>query len=275
MEDLSNYEAAVELLQQLGLKEYESKTFVTLSGLPRGTAKDVSDRSEVPRTRVYDAIRVLETKGLVEIQHSSPQEFRTVPIDEAVAVLREEYEDRTDSLREALEGIEATPATNDTEAVHEVWTLAGESSIKKRTLKLLDDVEEELVFIIGSEAVLTESLLRRLQRLQEYQVTILIGTTSESLQSTIVEKLPDVKVFVSGLEWLHSDGSTEDQTEITRIILVDRSTILVSTSSVSLDTDAVKERAVFGRGFDNGLVAITRRLMATGLAPSADPTIED
>jgi sugar-specific transcriptional regulator TrmB len=37
MEDISNSETAAELLQQLGLKEYEAKCFVALARLPRAT----------------------------------------------------------------------------------------------------------------------------------------------------------------------------------------------------------------------------------------------
>jgi hypothetical protein len=90
MDDVSNRDQAVELLQQLGLKEYEAKSFVALARRQRGTAKDISETSEVPRTRVYDAVRVLESKGLVETQHSNPQVFRAVSIDEAVSTLQSE-----------------------------------------------------------------------------------------------------------------------------------------------------------------------------------------
>ena len=89
-----NIEQAVEVLQQLGLKEYEARCFVGLSRLNTGTAKQLSELTEVPRTRVYDAIRVLESQGLVEIQHSSPQQFRAVSLDEATETLRDQYEDR-------------------------------------------------------------------------------------------------------------------------------------------------------------------------------------
>ncbi len=107
MNDVSHHQQAVELLQQLGLKEYEAKCLVALSRLPKGTAKDISETSDVPRTRVYDAIRVLETKGLVEIQHSNPQQFRAVPIKEAAETLRQEYESRTDTLVEAMEKVQS------------------------------------------------------------------------------------------------------------------------------------------------------------------------
>jgi len=78
---------AVEVLQQLGLKEYEARCFVGLTRVETTTAKRLGEMTEVPRTRVYDAIRVLESHGLVEIQHSSPQQFRAVPLDEAIETL--------------------------------------------------------------------------------------------------------------------------------------------------------------------------------------------
>ncbi|MFT4923715.1 MAG: sugar-specific transcriptional regulator TrmB, partial [Haloarculaceae archaeon] len=51
MTEISNQDEAIELLQELGLKEYEAKCFVALCRLPQGTAKDISEISDVPRTR--------------------------------------------------------------------------------------------------------------------------------------------------------------------------------------------------------------------------------
>lgn len=45
-------EEATEVLQQLGLKEYEAQCFVGLSRLSTGTAKQLSETTDVPRTRV-------------------------------------------------------------------------------------------------------------------------------------------------------------------------------------------------------------------------------
>lgn len=67
--------AAIEQLEQFGLSAYAARTFVALVTLGTGTAKDVSQVSDVPRTRVYDAIDELHDRGLVDVQQSSPQEF--------------------------------------------------------------------------------------------------------------------------------------------------------------------------------------------------------
>jgi hypothetical protein len=72
---------------------------------------------------------------------------------------------------------------------------------------------------------------------------------------------------MSGLEWLHGENATEDETAIGRLLLVDRSTILVS----SIMPGTKVEQAIFGGGFGNGLVVIARRLMAQGLLTERDP----
>jgi sugar-specific transcriptional regulator TrmB len=271
MDDISNREQAVELLQQLGLKEYEAKSFVALSRRPSGTAKDISETSEVPRTRVYDAIRVLESKGLVETQHSNPQVFRAVSIDEAADTLRSEYEERTESLRRTLRGLEPVQEDSATEVTHEVWALSGDAGITSRTQQVIENADRELILVIGHEDIVTDSLVEHLQAARARGVDILVGTSTEELREQVTGAIPEVNVFVSGLEWLSRSALPGDETEISRLLLADREAILVSSFTETAADGRQHEQGVFGRGFDNGLVAIVRRLMATGLLAIDDP----
>lgn len=264
MDSDHHQERAEDALQELGLKEYEAKSFVALSRMPRATAKEISETTDVPRTRVYDAVRVLEAKGLVEIQHSNPQHFRAVPIEEAVDSLEEQYQSRMSTLRNALEGIEPAPR-EDEMATQEVWALSGSNAIATRTGKLLEEATEEVVLVVGSDHLLTEKLLDALDGIPD-DVDLVIGALTEPVQDRLREELPEAKVFVSGLEWLHGRDD-QQETAIGRLLLIDRETILVS----SFEPSSGKELAVFGRGFSNGLVVIARRLMATGLLTSQDP----
>ena len=56
---------AVEQLKALGLSTYAARTFVALVSLGEGTAPDVSEVADVPRTRVYDAADELRDRGPV------------------------------------------------------------------------------------------------------------------------------------------------------------------------------------------------------------------
>lgn len=271
MKNLSNHQQAVELLQQLGLKEYEAKCFVALTRIPKGTAKEISDISEVPRTRVYDAIRVLETQGLVEVQHSNPQQFRAVSVAEAAATLRQEYESRTETLVETMRDIEPVEADGDEEVTHEVWSLTGTESIQTRTQQLIENAKNEVLFIVGQREIVTDDLLERLEEAQLSGTSVFIGASNDESREFIQGRIPDARVFVSGLEWLSgSPMNPTDNTVIGRLLLVDENTILVSSGHEATDGTLDDEKAVFGRGFDNGIVVIARRLMATGLAPIKD-----
>ncbi|WP_199725554.1 TrmB family transcriptional regulator [Haloarcula sp. Atlit-7R] len=275
MDDVSNQDQAIELLQQLGLKEYEAKSFVALARRQRGTAKDISETSEVPRTRVYDAIRVLESKGLVETQHSNPQVFRAVSIDEAVNTLQSEYAERTESLRSALSGLDPADEGDSTEATHEVWSISGNRGITSRTRQLIEGATEELLLVVGHKSIFTDQLAEQLQSAQERGVNVIIGTVDEELQATVQDSLSSVEVFVSELDWLSRSPLPGDDTEISRLLLADREAILVSSFTETGADSREHEQGVFGRGFDNGLVAITRRLMATGLLSVNDPEAEE
>lgn len=129
MDGRSNQDHAVELLKELGLKAYEAESFVALSRITDGTAQNISDISEVPRTRVYDAVTELESKGLVEIQHSNPQRFRAVSIDEAVETIQGEFDQRLESLRQYGSAIEPASVDTGDDDTHEVWTMGGGQAI--------------------------------------------------------------------------------------------------------------------------------------------------
>ena len=274
MSERSNQQHAVELLQQLGLKEYEARSLVALARRESGTAKEISESSDVPRTRVYDAIRVLESKGLVETQHTSPQVFRAVAIDEAVNTLQSEYVDRASSLRGVLRGLEPPDEASGEEVTHEVWALNGEQGISSRAAQLIEGADEEVVLVIGHERAFTDQLAETLKDAQERGVRVVVGAVSETLRASVAAELPDVEVFVSGLEWLEASSLPGDTTEISRLLLVDREAILVSSFSDAGGGQG-DEQAVFGRGFDNGLVAITRRMLATGLLPESSEAEAD
>jgi len=266
MDTTRNVEEAIEVLQELGLKEYEARCFVGLIRISTGTAKRLSEITDVPRTRVYDAIRVLEAHGLVEVQHSSPQRFRAVSLDEATKTLRGQYDSRVDRLHRALETVDAIDS-EERSIVQEVWGMSGSDAIENRTIQLVGEANEEVVLVIGDESLLTSALVNALNDADE-EIDLLIGALTESLVECIHDEVPRARGFVSGLEWLHGPDAGTEETAIGRLLLVDRSSILVS----SIMPKTREEQAIFGEGFGNGLVVIARRLMAQGLLPVRDPS---
>ncbi|MFC4543573.1 TrmB family transcriptional regulator [Halosolutus amylolyticus] len=260
---------AISLLQELGLQEYEARCFMALNKLPSGTAKEIHEISDVPRTRVYDAIRVLESQGLVEVQHSSPQVYRAVSVTEATQTLRRKYTDRIETLETHLENTDVQDGSGDDDRVQEVWSLIGHEAIEARTLDLIDEADSEIALIVVDEEILTEPLFDGLQEAGNRNISILLGGQTEAVTETLGRQLPNLRIFETGLDWLTSGRG--DDVAISRILLVDRETLLVGSYYPDADGAEAKEQAIFASGLENGFVVLLRRLVTSGLAATQDP----
>ena len=258
-----NQSEPIEILRELGLKEYEARSFVALTRVPQGSAKEISEIAAVPRTRVYDAVDQLQSYGLVDVQHSTPQRFRAIPVEEAIALLRREFDERFDSLRESLETVEPV-GEESLEGGANVWTTDGEEAITSRAIGFIDSAEEEIVFVLdgGENTELTpERLLDRLHAATDRGVTVYVGALSEGTYEEVRARVPGVEVFESELEWLQPQTENESE-RIGRLLLVDRGKALLSSLSPG---SSVSETAIWSDSVGNGLTIIGRRLLAAGL----------
>jgi hypothetical protein len=118
--------------------------------------------------------------------------------------------------------------------------------------------------------ILTGELLDRFEAASDRGVDVIVGAQDAAVLEGLDEAQSDIETFVSHIEWLGHSAFPNDDTEIGRLLLVDQSSILVSSFTRGAGGDRSHEQAVFGRGFDNGLVAIVRRLMSTGLHGTAE-----
>jgi len=75
-----------------------------------------------------------------------------------------------------------------------------------------------------------------------------------------------LKVFETELDWLLWLAS-DDEVAISRLLLVDCTTLLVSSSYPDSDPGESHERAVFANGLNNGIVVLLRRIISSGLLP--------
>lgn len=71
-----------------------------------GSAEEVSDTANVPRTRVYDAAEELADGGLVSVEETTPKRFHPVSVETTNRILERQFRAQVDDLTDALESVE-------------------------------------------------------------------------------------------------------------------------------------------------------------------------
>jgi len=177
----------------------------------------------------YESLR---RRGWLKSNIRAHSNFARSPLEEATETLRDQYEERVERLHDALDTVDVVD-DGDEEPVQQIWAMTGRDAIENRTDQLIEKATNEIVLVIGHASLLTEDLVETLNEVDD-EHDLIIGTLTEPLQDQVQAAVPDATTFVSGLEWLHGEHTTEDDTAIGRLLLIDRSTILVS--SIMPDT---------------------------------------
>lgn len=255
------HSTAVEQLQAFGLSLYAARTFVALTGLEDGTAQDVSDVTEVPRTRVYDAVEELSERGLVDVQQSTPKRFWAISSDTVGGLFDHEYSRRVRTLVEALDAVE--PVTR-SEEQHGVWTVTGTETVSERVIDIVRMADEEVVYMTV-EPLLSEEFVEQLRAASERGVSVRLGAMSDAVEERIRGEVPDVETFDS--LWVWSD------TPAGRLLMVDEDKTLVSVLAPEEEGSRAgrqEETAIWGTGTTNSLVVVLKTMFTLQLDGTQD-----
>jgi sugar-specific transcriptional regulator TrmB len=241
----------VEQLKGLGLSTYAAETFVALVSLGDGTAQDVSDVSRGPRTRVYDAVEELQSRGLVDVRQSTPKRFWPISTETTSRHFEEEYSYRVDALRSALSNLEST---NRSAEQRGVWTVTGHRTVTERVTELIENATSEIVFMTV-DSLLSDEIEAQLRAANDRGVTIQFADMSASAETQLQDSLPEADLFDSMWNWADTPAG--------RLLMVDQEKTLVSVlvAGDANDPDEPRgETAIWGSGTENSLVVVLKAL---------------
>ena len=94
--------SVVEKLHQVGLTEYEAKTYLALLNTHLSTATGVSEKSGVPRTKIYSVLELLKNKGWVRVYSGVPLLFKAVEPMAVFDKVKEDYSLFLESVQSTL-----------------------------------------------------------------------------------------------------------------------------------------------------------------------------
>ncbi len=95
-------ESVVEKLRKVGLTEYEAKAYPSLLNTQLSTATQVSEKSGVPRTKIYSVLESLRNKGWVHVYSGVPLLFKAIQPLKVFEKAKADYVEFLESVQTTL-----------------------------------------------------------------------------------------------------------------------------------------------------------------------------
>lgn len=238
----------IDRFEELGLTGYEARTLVALTRLETGTARDVAEMNEVPRTRVYEAAETLHDLGLVDIKHSTPQEYTVISRESIVRKLDSRRENTISEIGELIDQL--GPAETRSEQLG-VWTVTGRDAVSQRLQRFIDGADDRIVYMTVDD-LLTEAHLEHLRAAEERDVSIHLAGISGAVQARIQDVVPSAELFETLWEWSDTPAGS--------LLITDDDTALASVRVDDRENGDVEETAIWGSGQRNSLVVVLRSI---------------
>jgi sugar-specific transcriptional regulator TrmB len=166
----------IESLKKLGLSTYEAMVYLAMTYMISGKATEISSNSNVPRTKIYDVLKSLATKGFIEIERGRPLKYHIIsPTD----VFRHHKQKIIDELEETEMKLNYAYESQLSKVPAPIWLIYGPERIIKKELEIISRAKKTLSirmgFLFDEEA---ESLKIAFKKLLKRSVEINILATS-------------------------------------------------------------------------------------------------
>lgn len=130
----------------MGLTDYESKAYLSLTSLISATALEISETSGVPLSRTYDVLKNLHKKGFIEVTRGKPLIYTAVPpqdvFEKSRVKIKEELDEAESEVKNIYESqISKSPAP--------IWLIYGTDKIVKKEIEIIDRAKSTLHIAAG------------------------------------------------------------------------------------------------------------------------------
>jgi sugar-specific transcriptional regulator TrmB len=131
-------------LRDLGFSQYETSCYLALVANHPSNGSQLSKLSGVARSRIYDVLRNMSRKGLV--QEVGGGQYVPIPPDELVKRLRHQFESNLSVLEEQFRDVA-------NESTYEyIWAIFGYHQVIKRAIEMIKASRKELYVRLFPEA---------------------------------------------------------------------------------------------------------------------------
>lgn len=155
----------IEKLKEIGLNTYEAKTYVALLKKYPATGYEVSKLANIPQSRTYDTLKVLEEKNIVIATNTKPVTYTPIKPKQLTSRVKKKMDSTINFLDKHLPSVK--------EDYNEpIITITGKQNIEDRIIEVIRNAKREIYIEIWSQdfKVFEQELLNAYNRNVEIRI---------------------------------------------------------------------------------------------------------
>lgn len=161
----------IATLKGLGLTMYEAQAYVTLTSLISSTAVEVSEKSGIPRSKIYDVLKKLNEKNFIDIEDGRPLTYN---VKSPVEVLSREKERLESEIDDTIARLTNIYENGMSQVQAPIWRIYGVEKIINQELEIIkrakQSVNMRIGFLFENEG---EKLVSALKNRKDLRINIL------------------------------------------------------------------------------------------------------
>ncbi len=177
-------------LENIGLTSYEIRSYTTLLKQGEINASEISEKSGVPYSKIYEVLGMLEEKGWIGSDGSRPTKYFAKSPTTALETTKQSTENEfLKNQSVILTELTSLYEKSGTSEKPDIWVISGAMNIVAKIMELVENCRSEVLIAIpqaGEEIV--KQALPKLRQLNEKGVKITI-LTSDKLDKESVKSI--------------------------------------------------------------------------------------
>ena len=215
----------VDRLKTFGLNSYEAKLWTALISRGVASAGELADISNVPRSRSYDVLESLESKGFIAKKSDKPIVYTAIPPADVLERIKQNIKEQTENSMVMLEGLKKDALLKELQTLHQEGIDVIEPTELSGNIKGRENIYHHLAMMIknATESVHLISTKEGMQRKQEALGELLTQAKKKgvALSFTIPKGVPE-----KTLKELQRLGTVNFSSTPCRMCIVDNAELL-------------------------------------------------
>lgn len=154
----------LDKLEDIGLNMYERKIYSALISRGVSTAGELSEMTNVPRSRAYDVLESLAEKGFAVIKSNQPMEYVAIPPEQAIENIKSQHRKELEEKLQKLDTFKDSEAVDELESLYDQGlelvepeemsgSLKGSHQINQHMGTMFQDAENSIKIVTSEEGL--------------------------------------------------------------------------------------------------------------------------